>query len=696
MERVEHEGQHNGDTTTNKPNPRDVARESLSSSERIEALRTRLYERGAVPEMRTRHSLREAQNIQPVVRGSGGGSNTVRASVEAPTPAVQEPPVRETISQNALLRPQEKQPESLANTTPMIVKKRRGYRGKLVLLGVAFFLLALGVSSYLLFNGNNLISGENISIDVLGPLTIGGGEELQLQIAVSNQNAVPIEAATLIIEYPKGTQSVETVGKELFTDRQQLEGIDTGEVLNIPVKARVFGEENEEKEVKVSLEYRVTGSNSTFATKPTLLRFKISSSPVVLKVDAVKSISSGQEAEIELTISSNSPSPLTNILLKATYPETGFDFSSAEPEAISGRDTWLIKELAPGTKKTITIKGIVIGKQDEERVFTFAIGVPSDKNSYSLFSIFTSVQAQIAIEQPFLDLDMSINSESKETVVLSGSKVASAQVKFKNSLDDTLYDGTVIIELTGSKLDDIKVSVPEGFYDSSNHTLEWDSTGVSSLKEIAPGSTNALVFNMEFPVSSANIPEITLKVTAKAQRVFEDRVPQELVGTITRKIRLEGGATLTSSAIYSDGPFVNSGPTPPIAEQATTYTYLLTLKNGENDLTGGEVTAILPQYMTWRDTVTEDDDVTYNAVTRTMTWKVGDISANERKEAWVQVSFKPSKTQIGTTPTILEAQRFKATNKFTNTIIRTEAPALTTALQNDPDEAMREGRVQEQ
>ncbi len=694
MEPMEKKVPKEGNKALNKPNSRDIARESLSSSERIEALRTRLYERGAAPEMRTRHSLREIQNIESVVRGSAGQSGTVSTNVEV-SPIVRETPVRETISQNALLRPQEKPQEPLANTTPMFAKKRRGYRGKLVMLGVAFFLLALGVSSLFLFKGNNLISGENITIDVSGPLTIGGGEELQLQIAISNQNAVPIEAATLIIEYPKGTQSADGVGKELGVIREQLEGIGVGEVINLPARARVFGEENEEKELKVLLEYRVAGSNSTFETKPTILRFKISSSPVVLKVDAVKSISSGQEAEIELTVSSNSPSPLTNILVKATYPETGFDFSSAEPEAISGRDTWLIKELTPGSKKIITIKGIVVGKQDEERVLTFEVGVPSDKNSYSLFSVFTTVQAQIAIEQPFLDLDMNINGDSKETVVLSGSKSANAQVKFKNSLDDTLYDGAVSVELMGSKLGDIKVTAADAFYDSSNHTIVWDSTGVSSLKEIAPGSTNSLAFNLEFPAQSVNIPEITLKVTAKAERVFEDRVPQELIGSITRKIRLESSAMLTSSAVYSDGPFVNSGPTPPVAEKATTYTYLLTLKNGNNDLTGGEVTAVLPQYMTWLDNVTEDDDVTYNAVTRTMTWKIGDVAANERMEAWVQVSFKPSKTQIGITPTILEAQRFKATNKFTSTTIRTEAPALTTALQNDPDEDVRDGRVQE-
>jgi hypothetical protein len=59
----------------------------------------------------------------------------------------------------------------------------------------------------------------------------------------------------------------------------------------------------------------------------------------------------------------------------------------------------------------------------------------------------------------------------------------------------------------------------------------------------------------------------------------------------------------------------------------------------------------------------------------------------------MQVSFLPSLSQVGITPTILEAQRFKATDRFTGTVIRAEHSALTTSLYSEANESLRDGRV---
>jgi hypothetical protein len=76
-----------------------------------------------------------------------------------------------------------------------------------------------------------------------------------------------------------------------------------------------------------------------------------------------------------------------------------------------------------------------------------------------------------------------------------------------------------------------------------------------------------------------------------------------------------------------------------------------------------------------------------------MKWEIGDMDANSEKEVSMQVSFLPSLSQVGTTPTILEAQRFKATDRFTGTVVRAENPALTTSLFNDPNSDLSDGKV---
>ncbi len=678
-----------GSSAPKVPSPRT----KLSESERIADLRERLYSRGKTPGLSERHTLTPHARTEASA-ALAARQETTRGSIhdEIASPSVGRVPPRVAAQPQPL--PQNSALPTIETLDRMTQKKRsRSYRIKLVLTGVVFFIGALLVSSAFLYFGNNTISGENISIEITGPLAVGGGEELTMQAVIANENNVPIEAATLIVNYPQGTQSAAEPGKELYTDRLQLNNIGSGEVVNIPIKALVFGEENQERIITAAVEYRVTGSNATFYKEATPLRIKISTSPIIMSVETVKSISSGQETDVILTVQSNSPTELTDVLVKAVYPG-GFDFDSANPEPVSGKDTWRITSLKPQEKKLIKIHAVVIGKEDEIRRIAFSAGVPNERDKFNLASILSTVSSDITIEQPFIGVDVTVNGETDTVVAIDPKDAAEINVDFVNTLDDVIYDGVIHVELEGNALDEVEVLVPGGFYDSSKNTITWDSVDTPALKEIAPGKKGSVNFSIQPREDISETPEFSMTVTVQGQRVFEDRVPQQLVGTVERTIKIASVARLAGSALYSEGPYVNTGPTPPIAEVVTQYTLLLTADAGTNALAGAEVAAFLPQYMKWLDLVTEDDTVTYSTVNRTITWNIGNMDANGHKEVWMQVAFLPSLTQVGKTPVLLETQRFKATDRFTGTIIRAEASALTTELFNDPDSSTHEGRVQ--
>lgn len=672
----------NGEEPKNEPKA-PTAREGAVNADSIGSLRERLYARGAPPQQTRRHTL-----AVPHTQSVEGSERVRRAIYDAPLAS-------HAANSSPQSLPPEKAPlPTLASIDGMIQKKRtRAYRLKLALGAVVFFVGALLVSSGFLFFGNNTISGENITVEATGPLAVGGGEELDMQIKIANNNAVPIEAATLIVNYPQGTQSATEPGKEQFSERLQLNNIQNGEVVNVPIRALVFGEENEEKEVTVAVEYRIAGSNATFYKEATPLRFKISTSPIVMNIETVKSVSSGQRTEIKLTVQSNSPNELTDVLVKAAYPD-GFEVDATEPDPVSGRDTWRIASLKPEEKRVITIAGVVVGKEDEVRRFGFSAGVPNERDQFNLASILSTASTDVVVEQPFLGVRVTVNGDAKETVTIKPGDGAEVRMEFDNELDDTIYDGVVRVELMGNALDEVDVRVEDGFYDSSKNVITWDSVDVASLKQIGPGRTGAVAFMLALRDDIRETPELSLRVTVEAKRVFEDRVPQTLVGTVGRTIKIASVVRLASSALYTEGPFTNTGPTPPVAEEVTQYTLLLTANTGTNAVAGAEVTAIVPQYVKWLDLVSEGDDITYSSVNRTITWKIGNMDANDREEAWMQVSFLPSLTQVGKTPTLLETQRFKATDRFTGTVIRADAPALTTELFNDPDPAKRDGDVQ--
>ena len=84
------------------------------------------------------------------------------------------------------------------------------------------------------------------------------------------------------------------------------------------------------KEIKAAIEYRVSGSNSTFfkETEPVIVR--INSSPLVIRAATLSKVSSGQEIEVEVTVQSNASTIQRNLLVSISYPGS-FSFVSAEP-----------------------------------------------------------------------------------------------------------------------------------------------------------------------------------------------------------------------------------------------------------------------------------------------------------------------------------------------------------------------------
>ncbi len=633
----------------------------IKDQERLDELRRRLYERGNPSITRSEHHLSDAQEDAP------------KSWEQPPQPMHHAEPVTQEPHANTI--PQ----EAMSPRTP-----KRSYRLKILFAGFAFFVLAMGISSMFLAFGRNSISGENITISASGPFTIGGGEELQMQVGITNGNTVPIESATLIVEYPNGTQSATEEGKELFTERLSLDTINQGETVNIPLRARVFGEENQEKIVRVSVEYRVQGSNATFFKEADPLRFKISSSPVIVRADTLKKISSGQDTDVELTILSNSPSPLSQVLVKAEYP-TGFDFTKADPAPTYGQNMWLIEDLEPEGEKTITVTGIVVGKETDEYAINFTVGVPNERDEQTLASIFATAQTQFEIEQPFLDIDMSIEGSTDEEFAAQPGTRSNVLVEFTNTLEDPLYDVEIEVQLSGNAFSIRDVGPSSGYFDPSKNTIVWDVSNTPELREVNPGQTKSLSFSVDPSSNVSRTPQINIDVNAEARRVSESQVAEHLVGTASRVIKIVTAPSLDAEITHGNGVFVDSGPIPPVVDTETSYTVTLIVENGSNEITDAIVTTSLPQYVSWLDETAGTGEISYNPTTRAVEWAAGDVDANGEAVASFQVSFLPRALQVGTTPILISEQRVRALDRFTDSVVRASNVPLTATLEDEEE-----------
>lgn len=700
--------------------------------ERIDKLRSRLYSRGRTPNRVEAFAAQKKQ--QPQVTSTWGvpkdqqkpklqfsPKNETPVEKKIPETRAEKPTLESTEKQASSTRQQSYESvssrpitsESAAKTStsstpvataapvgqdtamaPQTKKPKRRYRMKLLIFGFAVFGIAVIVSSFNLFIGDGNISGDNIDITLDGPFAVGGGEALQIQIGVANNNTVPIEAATLIIEYPPGTQSAVESGKELYVERLPLETITPGQVINVPLRAVMYGDENEEKVINAEIEYRIKGSNSTFAKKAEPYRFKITSSPVVLNVEALERIASGEEAEITLTLQSNATTEINNVLVKAEYPFS-FDFKSADPAPVSGENIWRVDSLEPEGSYTITLRGTIEGQDSDVQVLHFSSGLPSETDELEMVSVFSSASTEFTIERPFFEVQVDTGSLGGQTGVIAPENNTQVSVGLKNTLPDAIYDTVVVATLSGNALADTNVQSGSGFYDSIENTITWDVSSVPELGRIDPGDERVLSFNLRPSNLTERTPQIAINTLVKARRVFDQNATEQTLGNEDAVIKVATDLRLIAETGYDSSTFDDTGSIPPVAEEETTYTLSFMLTNTTNDVGTVVLKAVLPTYVKWLDKTSGAGAISFNDTTREVFWEVGDIEANQSKIGSFQVSFLPSVTQIGTKPTLLGRMTATAVDRFTNVKLQVDHNALTTEMSPETGYPEHNGRVQE-
>lgn len=570
---------------------------------------------------------------------------------------------------------------------------------KFFLIAVGFFVLALLAAGFFLFRGNNVVSNANIDIAVTGPLSIKSGDQFDLGIAISNKNRSDLETADLIIEYPAGTRDPNDPSKELTRSRESLGVITSGQTLVHGVRAILFGSEKTKGQIKIKLEYRLAGSNAIFE-KEKPFAVEIADSPVSLALTLPEEVNAGKEIEATVQVVTNSPTILKDVTLLALWPP-GFNLleSSLQGENNLNTTRWSLGDMAPGAKRTFVIKGTLDGQAEEVKSFRFQVGL-AGKEDTELGAVYTDNFKTVAIKRPFVGLALNINGDqSSEPVARLGNNIE-AQIAWGNNLDVDVLNGSLKLTLNGESLNRSTVSVSDGFYRSSDNTITWSQSAVPGLALLRPGdrgqaqlSFQSLPFSSAAPIKN---PTINLGLIFKAeQKNGSDNIETR----IDRVIKLEAAFAAASQLLYHEGPFENTGPIPPRADQQTTYTVVWTLGTAANEVKDARIKAVLPANVEWtKELSPSTEKLSWNEVTRQLTWEAGYLSTGTKGEGKTktvafQVKAEPSVSQAGEEFNILDKVEASGTDTFTGTTVSRSLGVLDSRFSTDPGFRANDERV---
>jgi hypothetical protein len=594
--------------------------------------------------------------------------------------------------------------ETNLNETLLIKKSKTGTFWIFLSIAFLFFISSLGYAAYIFIEGERVVSTDNVSIDIVGPVSVSGGNKLSIDVILQNNGLVAMKSTNFVIDYPEGTRSVD-LQNELKRERIDVGDIAVGSVVKKTLDVAFLGENGEIKSIDVSAEYMTPGSIALLR-KIKKFTITLSVSPVQILVKTVDRISSGQKIDFDLDIKSNSEKPINNLLVIAEYP-FGFKFERASISPTYGNNVWEFKTFNPADVKNIIITGEIQAQDNEQRSFRFSAGTPKSENREEIGITLTSMRHNVLIEKPFIGLELGVGGSKESVVSVQSGKSINYNLVFSNNTNSVVRNVEARIFFEGVALNKSKVFSGTGFYDSAENKIVYaKNTGNERLSEILPRSLVDMSGAIEtYDLSYNNMglvnPEIRISAIVKGLRVSESGVTEQIEEKDFVTLKIISDPVFVSKTSYNSiyttrAGFKDSGPVPPKVGVETTYTITWEISNSVNNLVNTKLVGVLPPYMSWVGQFgPTNEDILFDDATNRIIWNIGDVGVGVghsvgAKYVSFQLKFRPSITQINKRPIFVDKIFFSSFDDFAKVKIEdlvgvtdSEIRYSNTTIQND-------------
>lgn len=584
-----------------------------------------------------------------------------------------------------------------------LIKSREKYKlptslfQKVFIAVLIFFAVTLSIAAFTIYDGKKSVSEELIAMEILGQPFVDGGEPLELQVRIQNFNEQDLQLPDLILSYPKDS----SVDAERVFLRRSLDDLPYNKQVNETFNVSLFGQEGDTRTIDATLEYRIEGSSSIFI-KEASHEVIIRSTPTQLTVDAPTTVVRNQEVVFAVDVSSNSNVPVTNTLLKITYPR-GFEFLGSNRPADFNNNTWYFENINNEPRR-IEVRGRLAGLEGQGQSFNVEFGKQNQLNKNQMETVFNSVTHTMDIQKSFIDAQLRVNSSDEGESSVRGGSDLNVVLTYENTLDVALQNVQIKVNLGGELYDPKRLNLQDGFYNSSAAAIIFDQTTSERLRILEPGETGEFRFTIYTKelVGAAGVlanPYVDLSVDVLG--TSQNGKVEQASGVTSHRVSANSDIAVIPRVQYYEGAFQNTGPMPPRVNIPTTYTLVFQITNSSNEVTGGELTTTLPPYVNWLNTVSpsvERTNVLFDQTTRKLTWKPGTIRAgvgvgsNQPRQLSVQLQVIPSAVQVGEAINLTNDIVLTGTDVFTDTVLNYKKTPVANRL-DDRTKAGADGRV---
>lgn len=556
---------------------------------------------------------------------------------------------------------------------------------KFFLFSLLILIVAFCYAGYKLFFSESRESfvDRHIELKISTAAFTRGGEELPVALSVTNTNGVALTNTHILIEYPRG--SIAETPDDFEKVQLDLGDVAPGATVSRSVPVILYGREGSSKDLAVSFEYTLPDSALTY-TKHSTASVSVSSSPIILEVDAPKTTSTNQVFSGSLRVIQNTKVLPKDALVTILFPRD-FTLESISPKPSFGTSTWALNTEKDGDFFDIKYSGRFSSQEGEERTISFTSGVPSPDDITLIKTGYVSESHTVDITKPFLDTFLFIGNEHAKTIAVAPDSYIQGQIAWRNRDSFPVVNPQFHLHLEGPALDKTSILPVEGFYDSGKNEIFWDKDTMPTLGTIAPNQSGTLNFTLRVLPKTAEgpsivrDPQVKFSLSISGMRDDGSSSPQYLADIESASARVTTETSIDASVISA------SGAVPPQVEHETIYQITLSLKNTHNDITAGRTTMKLPFYVKWVGKVSVNEKMAYNPDTREVVWTLGNIASGAgnttgARNGVFQVSISPSLSQVDSSPELVQNILFTGTDLFSGKDVKAIHTNINTRIQN--------------
>jgi len=504
---------------------------------------------------------------------------------------------------------------------------------KTIILVFVLLVALIGTFVYFFFF-KNTFSKENIILKISGPQDIVAGKEISWVVSIKNQSEITIENLELIFEYPEGVFDNE--GSVKKKEKRIIKKIAGGEEKTETFSGLIFGVKEETKTAKASLTYNPEGL-SAFFQNDTSFSTRISDTSIVFSMDAPLKVEPGEKVSISFFWQSSFPFPLKNVQIRFSPPE-GFERISNKTEEERQESGKIIFDLGSvneneGGKRQI--EGLLNGEAGDEKLFKIEFGI-FDEKLYEFIPL-ASIEKIVKIKTSTLDASIKVNGETN--YVASPGENLAFIVDFMNTGEDIYRGLSLTVELESDVLDFSTLRAPGGKIEGKKITFSSDN--FPDLLFLGPYGSGSVGFT----INLKDYDESFYKENAVIKEIIK-------IGTIEKSFQTKVSSKLSfKEKIYSKSEFLpqdvrsifDINISSIIIGKENNFVIGFEIKNYGNQLTDVKITGTLPANVSFLNKFfPSNTDIQFNENKRELVLNIGNISANFKKEYFLQLKIVPS------------------------------------------------------